>query len=217
MKKVPFVNDEYYHIYNRGTDKREIISDGRDLKRFFQAMDEFNVLEPIGSIYENSFLDKNLKLKRKQQKLVEIIAYCVIFNHYHFILKQLADDGISKFIQRFANGYTKYYNNKHQRNGVLFQGTFKAIHIDSNEYLLHLSAYVNLNNKVHKLGSEMSKLSKSSWGEYIGESLENFCEKSVILEQFKNTREYKEFTEDSLKDILERKERDKEFKKLLSE
>lgn len=215
--KIQFTNEEYYHIFNRGTDKREVISDNYDLKRFLQSLDEFNTVEPIGSIYENSFIDDKIKKEKKKYKLVNFVAYCVNPNHYHLILEQLIDGGISKFTQRFGSGYTQYYNQKYQRSGVLFQGPFKAVHIDSNEYLLHLSAYVNLNDKVHQLGSSRAKLSKSSWGEYTGESLENFCGKSVILDQFKNKQEYKEFVEDSLKDILERKERDKEFKSLLLE
>src|SRR3990172_6063231 len=97
MRKTVFANGEYYHIYNRGVDKRDIFVGKFDFERFLQSMEEFNTNEPIGSIYENSFL-------------------------------------------------------KIQRSGALFQGPFKAVYVDSNEYLLHLSTYVNLNFKVHKLG-----------------------------------------------------------------
>lgn len=212
IRKTPFVVGEFYHIYNRGVDKRIIFSDEHDINRFMQSMDVFNVLEPIGSIYEKTFADKRFgSLASKSEKLVNFIAYCLNPNHYHFILEPLVDRGIEKFMQRLGTGDTKYFNNKYKRSGALFQGKFKSIHIDSNEYLLHLSAYVNLNWRVHKLGGSTAKLvhSRSSWGEYVGDKTgdgrKGFCEKGIILEQFRNRAEYKKFAEDSLQDILERR------------
>ena len=108
-------------------------------------------------------------------------------------------------MHRIGTGYTKYFNKKYGRSGVLFQGAFKAIPVDSNEYLLHLSAYINLNNKVHQLGSSASKL---SWEEYIS-GIDGFCEKGIILDQFKNATDYRKFAEASLKDIIERKDMEK--------
>ena len=87
MKRPHFTTGEYYHIYNRGVDKRKIFSDNYDLARFLQCMDEFNSVSPIGSIYENSFLNESVRLKRKSKALVEFVAYCINPNHYHFILK----------------------------------------------------------------------------------------------------------------------------------
>lgn len=214
MRKIKFVTEEHYHIFNRGVDKRKIINDEEDLDRFFQSMKEFNRVEPIGSIYENSLAKHQLGNHRSRaSKLVSFVCYCINPNHYHFLLKPLVDDGISKFMHRLGTGYTNYFNKKHDRNGVLFQGAFKAILVDSNEYLLHLSAYINLNHKVHSLGS---RASKSSWEEYVvgAEGKKDFCEKGIILGQFKNELEYKKFAEDSLKDIKERRE---EMKDLLLE
>lgn len=209
MRKTLFVNNEYYHIFNRGVDKRDIFLDHYDLERFFQSMDEFNVIEPIGSIYVNSFKEKKDSLRgraSKSEKLVNFICYCLNPNHYHFILEQVADKGVEKFIHRLGTGYTRFFNEKYNRSGVLFQGAYKAIHIDSNEYLLYLSAYTNLNNRVHQLRGSASK---SSWGEYIGENKENFCEKEIILSQFKNKKEYKEFAEEALEIIRENKDMEK--------
>lgn len=217
MKHPKFANGEFYHVYNRGVDKRNIFADSYDLHRFFQSMDEFNVAEPIGSIYEASFLDPTVTSKRKRKRLVKIIAYCLNPNHHHFILQQVRENGVSEFMKRLAGGYTWYFNNKHKRSGSLFQGTFKAKHINSNEYLLHLSAYVNLNHRVHQLGGLTAKLTKASWDEYASNSSESFCEKKIILDQFSNRRDYKKFAEDSLIDIVERKQRDKEFGGLLLE
>lgn len=211
IRKTPFVNGEFYHIYNRGVDKRNIFSDLRDRERFLKSMTEFNVIEPIGSIYEKFFADKRFGGKAsKSKKLVNFIAYCLNPNHYHFILEQVEDRGIEKFMQRLGTGYTKYFNEKHKRMGSLFQGKFKSVHVNSNEYLLHLSAYVNLNDRVHKIkefGSLASKLNKSesSWEEYIGGGKKGFCEKDMVLGQFKNSQEYKTFAIESLAGILEKR------------
>lgn len=206
-RKIKFVNNHFYHIFNRGVDKREIFSTPDDLARFLQGIDEFNVIRPIGSIFQNSFNPLRSSTP-KEGKLVNFICYCLNPNHYHFLLEQIADNGIEKFMQRLGTGYTNFFNNKNKRSGSLFQGRYKSILVDSNEYLLHLSSYINLNDKVHQLGSSTSK---SSWGEYVQGSYDdfNFCEKDIILGQFDNKEEYKNFAEKSLENIRERKEMEK--------
>jgi len=208
MRKIPFANEEIYHVYNRGTDKRTIFEDPYDYLRFLQSLEEFNTLEPIGSIYEHSFVktyELGHRMSKSEDGLVEIIAYCLNPNHFHLLLRQVSENGISKFMQRVGNGYTKYFNHKNERSGSLFQGKFKAIHVNTNEYLLHLSVYVNLNNEVHKLGHRMSK---SSWEEYVGRVKKGevgICEKKVVLGQFKNIQEYKVFAQNTLRGIKEQK------------
>lgn len=211
MRKVKFVNGEFYHIFNRGTDKRTIFTDKYDFERFLEGMNEFNSIKPIGSLYENSFRDQ---LRTREPKLVNIIVYCLNPNHFHLILEQKRDGGLSNFLQKLGGGYANYFNAKHKRLGTLFQGRFKSKHIDSNTYLLHLSAYVNLNNKVHKIKNQNFR---SSWDEYIEESKVNLCKSNIILDQFKNQEEYRAFSESSLLDILHRKELHKEMENLLLE
>ncbi|HEC30685.1 MAG TPA: hypothetical protein ENI66_01570 [Candidatus Yonathbacteria bacterium] len=227
MRDTPFINREHYHIYNRGTDKRVVFQDEEDFRRFLQGIDEFNVADPIGSLYENFYKKKKNKLKNLQEdKLVNIIAYCLNPNHYHFILEQVADKGIEKFMQRLGNGYTKYFNNKNNRSGVLFQGRFKSRHVNTNEYLLHLSAYVNLNDQVHQLRHPMSKLvgsnivKWSSWNEYTDRKKDannNICNIKIITEQFNGRREYKMFASSSLKSIRNKRDAEKEFDELVIE
>ena len=217
MRKIKFVTNEFYHIYNRGVDKRNIFTDQYDLQRFLQSMDEFNTLNPIGSLYESSFLTPEIKTKRKLKRLVNFIAYCLNPNHYHFILQQAAENGISQFMHRQGGGYSWYFNKKYKRTGALFQGTFKARHIDSNEYLLRVSAYVNLNSKVHQLGGLAAKLSKSSLDEYATDLKSGLCRKNIILDQFNSRKEYQSFALDVLPDLIERKRREKEFANILIE
>lgn len=213
MRKTPFVTGEFYHIYNRGVDKRNIYLSDKDFDRFLQSMNIFNVIEPVGSIYEQSFIEKS-QLGRPTSKLVNVVCFCLNKNHYHMLLEQLVDGGISEFMKRLGGGFTKYFNIKYKRNGVLLQSKFKSIHIDSNEYLLHLSTYINLNNHVHGLKSSMFR---SSWDEYKNSGTDGICSKDIILEQFKSKKEYKIFAEDSLKDILVRRELFKEIEPFLLE
>lgn len=214
MRKTIFSVGEFYHVYNRGVDKRTIFECLFDVQRFLQSIKEFNTIEPIGSIYENAFhqlggsASKSANLLPKKP-LVNIICYCLNPNHYHFILEEIVEKGIQKFMHRLATGYTMYFNERYKRSGALFQGKFKDSHIDSNEYLLHLSAYVNLNWRVHQLGGSASKLVRSSWDEYTrgkkGSGAADFCKKDIILEQFGSAQEYKKFALDSLSKIQERK------------
>ena len=214
MRNIPLVSDEYYHVFNRGVDRRTIVEDQLDVQRFMQSIVDFNVIEPIGSIYE-----KNVLLRAKQAEaatvgslasnekasdlLVEFVAYCLNPNHFHFLLKQVADRGIEQFMQRLGTGYTKYFNLKHKRTGSLFQGTFKAIHVESDEYLLHLSAYINLNNRVHKLNEESLLLHRSSWGEYVSNIGKQMCVKDIVLERFGQIDEYKKYAEDAVQSTID--------------
>src|SRR3989338_5386950 len=206
-RKEAFVNEEFFHVCNRGVDKRIVFMDEYDIRRFFQSMVEFNTIDPIGSLYENSFLQLGGSTAKLKKELVNIIAYCLNPNHFHLILEQLVDGGISEFMRRLSGGYTWYFNNKHKRSGSLFQGRFKAVHVDSNEYLLHVSAYVNLNDRVPQLGGSTAKLVKSmsSWGEYTDKRIKGICEKDIILGQFKTIGAYKKFALSSLESIVERK------------
>jgi REP element-mobilizing transposase RayT len=213
MANSQFGTGEFYHIYNRGVEKRDVFSSLPDFNRFLKSVVAFNTIEPIGSIYENAF-SKNISRKKANSQLVNIICYCLNPSHYHFIMQQKSDGGISEFMKRLGGGYTKYFNIKYKRSGVLFQGVFKSKHIDSNEYILRASAYVNLNNRVHRLGRETSK---SSWQEYIGNLKQHICNTDIVLKQFNNRKEYRRFAEEALQDILEQKQLAKELAEVLLE
>ena len=107
MRKFRFANGEYYHVYNRGVDKRTVFLDQYDFERFFQSIEEFNSLKPIGSLFENSF--RNL-LSNPIAKLVDVMCYCLNPNHYHMILRQRVNNGISEFMRRIGTGFTQHFN-----------------------------------------------------------------------------------------------------------
>jgi putative transposase len=214
MRKVPLINNEYYHIYNRGVDKRDVFLDEKDYVRFLTGMREFNCIEPIGSLY---LVDKLRKkglspFGRDLVPLVAIIAYCLNPNHYHFILKQNIDKGISSFMHRISSGYSTYFNEKYKRSGALFQGTFKAIHIDSNELLIYLSSYVNCNSEVHGI-AKAEDYKWCSFPDYIGKRNGTLCDKEIVLGQYKLGDEYKKSALENAKDI----KRARDMGKLLME
>ncbi|MFA7319344.1 MAG: transposase [Parcubacteria group bacterium] len=219
MRKVPLVNEEHYHIFNRGVDKREVFMDASDYWRFLFSLRlmndksngamiawrDYKKANPNDTL-EQFFLTFNVR-KGKENPLVEIIAYCLNPNHYHLILKQIEDRGIEIFMQKLSNGYTKYFNKRNNRSGALFQGRFKSSHIDSNEYLLHVSAYVNCNSQVHGI-SHAEEYFWSSFKEYV-EGRNNHpvnLKKETVLNQFDSAQEYKNFALGNIDSMRERKE-----------
>jgi len=200
MRKTKFEDNEYYHIYNRGTDKRSITTMKEDSDRFVGSIIAFNSREPIGSIY--LILSGSASKDLEMESLVEIIAYCFNPNHFHLILKQIEDGGISKFMHKFGTGFTRYFNDNHYRSGSLFQGRFKARHIESDYDLLRMSTYVNLNYKVHQLSGSATKLVRSSWDEYRGNAKKQICSRDIILDQFSSIKEYTKFAQETVKEIV---------------
>jgi putative transposase len=214
MRKTIFANGEHYHIFNRGVDKRVIFSDIQDYDRFILSMKLLNDKND-GLMIEwrdhkksdpTASLDSFLKLRfRKHDPLIELIAYCLNPNHYHFIIKQVSDKGIEKFLHKIGISHTKYYNDKHKRSGSLFQGVFKSTHIDSNEYLLYLSAYVNKNNFIHGYNHN-DNWKYSSLPDYIGKRSDGLISKDTILGQFKTIEDYKAFMNENAEYFKDKKE-----------
>ncbi|MBU4536781.1 transposase [Patescibacteria group bacterium] len=215
MRKDPLIIGEYYHIYNRGTDKRIVFNDKWDLNRFLKSMTEFNTSDPIGSIWKKDLC--KIPLSAPSAQLVEIVCYCLNPNHYHFILTPLVENGIEKFMQKLGAGYTMYFNEKYKRSGVLFQGRYKSILINSDKYLTYVGAYINLNYQIHKLSAPSAQLYngdkkyfwKSSWDEYVGKNKDNFCNKSILLNRYKNINEYKKFAESVMKGVISKRLNDR--------
>lgn len=218
MRKIKFSTEEYYHIYNRGVDKRSIFKDKNDLKRFLDCMNIFNSVEISGGLHLSSLVERNGSLA-PAPRLVTFIAFCLNQNHYHFILKPHVDNGIQKFMHRLSTGYTNFFNGKYERNGSLFQGPYKVVHIETNEQLLHTSIYVNLNDRVHGDLNEkwLLELSFSSYAQYKAGDKKGFCDISAVIDQYEEASKYTKNAESVLIDILVRKERQKEVRKMIIE
>jgi len=117
-------------------------------------------------------------------------------NHFHFLLKQVGDYGISEFIGQIQNSYTKYFNVKRERVGSLLQGRFKAVRVESEEQLIHLSRYIHLNPYSSFLVRSLKDLKKYPWSSfpsYIEDEKVDFLDENIILNLFKNKGEYQEF------------------------
>ena len=142
---TPLETGERYHIFNRGVDKRTIFETKNDYLRFYQSLYLFNSIEPI-----ITFKHSQSKFT-KRTPLVEIEAYSLLPNHFHLLLIQRAENGISEFMKRIAGGYTSYFNERNKRSGVLFQGRFKRVLIDNDAQYRYVFAYVNENHSVHNI------------------------------------------------------------------
>lgn len=172
-----FAIGEKYHIYNRGTEKRKIFLDKYDYQRFLFILNSFNNENRGYNISRDLSVKDEEKRKawKTQKPLVKIEDYCLMPNHYHLIVEQLEDGGISKFLQKVMTGYTMYFNKKYKRNGALFQGKTKSKHIDTEAYYLQMKIYLNLNpvglfdknwkkrGKVRSVKDTMNFLNKYNW------------------------------------------------------
>ena len=141
IRKVNFVHGEYYHIYNRGNDKRIIFHDNGDYNHFIKLLYLSNSKRNI----KIRDISTNIFDFDRENLLVYIGAYCLMPNHFHLILTQSEENGISKFMQKISTAYSMYYNTKYQKTGSLFQGKFKSEYANNDRYLKYLFSYIHLN------------------------------------------------------------------------
>lgn len=191
-----FSNNQYYHIFNRGVEKRTVFLDKRDYDRFIETMVYYQEIKPLCRF---SFKKRDIFLNSppvKSNKQVEIISYILMPSHFHFILQQISNNGIPNFISKLENSYTKYFNTRHKRIGPLFQGNFKAKRVEDDEQLLHLSRYIHLNPLTDYLVKDLKRYVYSSYPEFLDVSENNICNKEVILSLFKTKAKYEKFVLD---------------------
>lgn len=156
-----FAPEEYYHLYNRGADKRHIFLDKADYARFMTLLFLCNSGIPIHRSDIGKNAAKTIFTREKETTLVAIGAYCLMPNHFHILLREQSDGGISMFMQKLSTAYVMYFNKRYNRRGTLFEGRFKSKHVSSDEYLKYLFAYIHLNPigiiekdwKEHRIGN----------------------------------------------------------------
>ncbi|MGB9680833.1 MAG: transposase [Minisyncoccia bacterium] len=202
-RKLPLVEGEYYHIFNRSIDRKPIFIYKKDVLRAIKSLDFYRLAETN----KVKFSDFNIWSDEKKQEflekfcdknnhLVEILSYCFMPNHYHFLLRQEKEDGISKFISQFQNSYTRFFNTKYKRKGHIFEGQFKAVRVETEEQLIHLSRYIHLNPYSSFVVKEINDLITypySSLMGYLSDKEGKFLNKEIILSHFKNKKAYKKF------------------------
>ena len=191
-----FIDDGYYHVYNRGVEKRVIFLDEQDYNMLLYYL--FIYLMPPKEIIKKY---PNLPFRLQGKNLhgqIELIAYCFMPNHFHFLIKQRNKTSISKFIKQLTNAYTLYFNQKYKRVGALMQGRFKAVGIDNYDLLLHVSRYIHLNPVVSGLIVKPSDYEYSSYKDFTGEKGKIYCYTEEILGENMSSRSYQSFVIDQI-------------------
>ncbi|HUD02775.1 MAG TPA: transposase [Candidatus Paceibacterota bacterium] len=150
FRKQALVSGETYHIYNRGAHKQRIFTNASDYSRFSLLLHLANSktavhLSNLLKEYQGRSSTAIFEDEKIDDRLVEILAYSLMPNHFHLVLRQKEDNGIAIFMKKLATGYSMYFNTKYEHSGTLFQGRFKSSYIDSEEYFRYIFAYVHLN------------------------------------------------------------------------
>jgi len=206
MRKEPLVNGQYYHIISRSIAKYIIFNSQEDYCRLMEIIDLYRFLD-FTHKYSNfialtpqfqQYIINNVR--KNSDVLVEIVAYCIMPTHIHLILKQQVEKGISKYISRTLNSYSKYFNKKLNRKGPLFDGRFTGILIKTDQQLLHLTRYIHLNPVSAGLVKKPEDWKYTSYGEYIKNNTnkkeDKICNSSEIID-LKPTK-YKIFVNDRI-------------------
>lgn len=216
-----YVVMEIYHVLNRGVEKRQIFMDKQDYLRFIHDLYELNNQDRVETTFHN-FRDygdsgKVAKVSKKPRKLlVNILAFCLMPNHYHILLTPRVENGIPRFMQKVNMGYSKYFNQKYKRTGTLFQGRYKGILITNDTHFLHLPFYVHFNSldlsypewREHKISDPsgvLEFLKSYRWSshlDYLG--IKNFpsvLNMKPLIEVFGSHKDYAKLVENYLKDI----------------
>ena len=215
---------ELFHVLNRGVDKRKIFLDEDDYFRGIHDLFEFNDTEPVNNL--TYFLGKKSKnkdvgrpyIKRNSRKLlVKIHAFCLMPNHYHMILSPVIENGISLFMKKFNGGYAKYFNEKYERTGSLFEGKYKKIIIKDESHFIHLPYYIHLNpldliapewreRRLDNFKKAMNFIDSYRWSSHLDYSGENnfpsVTQRDFILDFFGGSEQYKHKIKDWLRNDL---------------
>lgn len=204
-RKIPLVTNQIYHVINRGTASQPIFLNRRNYLRglettfYYQNQNlplRYSLFKKLPIKERTAILDR---LDRKRKFIIDIIAFSLMPNHFHFLLKQTQDNGISKFMSNLTNSYTRYFNTKNKRVGPLLQGKFKAIRIETDEQLIHVSRYIHLqaySSYLVKTIKELVNYPYSSLPEYLNPKKSHQCQKKIVLANFKNIQSYKKFVFD---------------------
>jgi len=199
-----YKEDSYYHIYNRGVARQDIFLDDQDYKYFLfylklyviQKLPDIDLqgrtLKYFKSRIPNNFADE-----------IQLVAYCLLPNHYHFLIHQKSRDSIQHFMRSLGTKYSMYFNDRYNRVGPLLQGKYKAVLVDSDEQFVYLSKYIHKNPlDVLTSGSDLEVYKYSSYINYLGRINQTWVKPQSVLDLFSSTNKmltYKQFVE-SLKD-----------------
>ena len=194
-----FTEDGYYHIYNRGVEKRRIFEDAQDYKMFLYYLKVY--LSPLDILHQEYPLLRINIVNNNLSEEVSLLVYCLMPNHFHMLLHQKTNDGIPKLMKQIATAYAMYFNKRYERVGPLFQGIYKAVMVTTDEQLLHLSRYIHL-NPIDR-GVSLQDFQWSSYKKYIKNEGPGWVKTSPILDFFNSQNpnfSYENFVEKSIEE-----------------
>src|SRR3990167_9920854 len=200
MRKYPLVNNHVYHAVTRSIAKYKVFNDPQDFARMVDILRlyryrDFTTKYSMFSRQPEKIQKATRSSLSGSPKSVEIIAYCIMPTHLHLEIKQLTDKGISRYIAKVLNSYTRYFNCVHKRKGPLWEGKFRNILVNDNDQLLHLTRYIHLNPTSADIAKDPSDWPHSSYEEYISDNVTSqICKFSNIIDMSK--KDYKRLTED---------------------
>jgi len=205
IRLVKFRNEYIYHIYNRGVERRPIFLSTLDRERFTMLLEyyRFQHVPKSFSQYLDLPISERMTYFESLQSLphaIDILAYCLMPNHFHLLIRQKKDQGIVDALSIISNSYAKYFNVKDKRVGPLFQGPFKAVRIESDEQLMHVSRYIHINPVTNGVIDESALFSFpwSSLPVYVGQQSSRWIEHRTITDLFRSRNEYRKFVIDQI-------------------
>jgi putative transposase len=205
QRKTLLVKDEIYHVFNRGVARMPIFPTQSDFMRFVDLVEYYRFVDtPISfSNFKKLQIEQRAEvfdsLQSDNNIHVEIFSFCLMDNHYHFLVKQVGENGIATWMRKIQNAYAKYFNMKHDRSGPLFQPMFKAVRVQTDEQLLHVSRYIHLNPSTGHVVTidDLPQYPWSSLTRYFDHSNKyEFVNTELILGLMNKKVKYKEFVFD---------------------
>ncbi len=206
-RKTIFAKDEIYHVVNRGINHASIFENKNDYQRFISLIDFLRFLPGMQySHFRRLPIEERRDffetLRRRNKPVIECLAFCLMPNHFHLLLKQLETGGTQGFLRNLQNSYAKYCNAKYKRSGSLFQSPFHSVRIENDYQLNHVSRYIHLNPSSAYLvqAKDLKNYKYSSYNDYIKESAYEFVCPGLVLGNFKSKDQYENFVLEQAED-----------------
>jgi len=204
-RTIVFANEHWYHVFNRGIEGRPLFLTKKDYTRFLLTLQYYQYADiPLRYSYfiqlTPGVQERVMQGIMEKPKRITISAYCCMPNHFHLLIRQNIDDGISRYISDVSNSYSKYFNTKNGRIGTLFQGIFKAVHIEGDDQMLHVSRYIHINPYVSSL-CEFTSVFQYPWSSlsnYVFGKQDTLVDTTDILSYFSEKQSYKTFITDQM-------------------
>lgn len=202
-RRTLIVTGEIYHVFNRSIAHQQIFSNQKEFHRILELIPFYSYHRPplrfshFNRLPQEQRVTFTNTLKKNQKKQIQILAFCIMPNHLHFLLKEVENHGIATFMRNIQNSYAKYFNTKNKRTGALFQSMFKAVRIETDEQLLHVARYIHLNPLTSYIIHQTNNLSNylwSSYSDYISSRQSDTVSTAQILGFFSSVEKFKDFT-----------------------